>query len=760
MHYLSRHTILSLITCFGLSACQEPVDPQYQTWLEYGGGPDQSKYVVLDQIDKSNVDQLEIAWIYPTADENFYHFNPIVAHGVMYVLAKNHSLVALDAATGKELWIHANLDGITRRGVNYWESEDGKDRRILFTMKNTLQALDANTGKSILSFGNNGIVDLREGLGRDLASVFRAQSSTPGRIFEDLILLGSSTGENYVSTPGHLRAYNVITGELVWIFHTIPQPGEFGYDTWPKDAYKYAGGVNCWGEISLDKERGIAYFPLGSPTYDYYGADRIGSNLFGNCILALDARTGKRLWHFQTVHHDLWDYDLTAAPQLITVNHQGKRVDAVAVATKQGFMFVFDRVTGEPLWPIEERPVPESDMPGEQAWPTQPFPTVVPPFTRQIMTKDDVTTFFLSPEERPGWIERVARARKGLYTPVSTEETIAMPGAVGGANWGNTASNPGKGLVYVMSQAYPSFYKLELVTPSPTQDDRKANLNDPVAMAQGRSLYDQYCQICHGKDRAGSSLGPSLLGMGVRLNFDYLQQITANGIGRMPALVHPLENEEINHILVFLNGADSGDEADSEAQLPEGPVVASGGAPTEQQTQPRGRFWSIEVDYPEGVDVPPVRYRTGYGLGYPYIMNPPWSSITAYDLNLGTIKWTKPLGEEPQAVKEGGRNTGVPTGSQRNGIIVTSTGIVFSTVTNGKIYAFDADNGELLWTGKAPLGIASIPTVYEVDGRIFIAFNATTPLVNGWHAQKKDPEPKKPDQGGYVVFSLPENAGR
>ncbi len=378
----------------------------HKTWRDYGGGPDSSHFVALNQINKSNVSQLEVAWIYPTGDNRSYIFNPIVVDNVMYVLARNSSLVALDAATGKEIWIHENLPGLTSRGIAYWESKDRKDRRLIFTINNHLQEIDARTGKSILTFGNNGLVDLREGLGRDPNTITRIQPESPGRVFEDLIMLGSATGEAYLSPPGHIRAYNVVTGKLVWTFHTIPHPGEFGYDTWPKDAWRYSGGANTWGEITVDEKRGIAYFPTGSPTYDYYGADRIGSNLFANCLLALDARTGKRLWHFQMVHHDLWDYDITAAPQLITVRHGGKLIDAVSQSTKQGFLFVFDRVTGKPLWPIEERPVPKSDMPGEQAWPTQPYPTVPPPFARQSMTADDVNPFILTAEERAAWKEQ------------------------------------------------------------------------------------------------------------------------------------------------------------------------------------------------------------------------------------------------------------------------------------------------------------------------------------------------------------------
>ena len=333
-----------------------------------------------DQIKKSNVSQLEVAWFYPYATPGF---NPIVVDDVMYVLGRGSSLIALDATTGKELWIHEGLAGIISRGVNYWQSEDGKDRRLLFSINSFLQEIDARTGKTILTFGENGIVDLRHGLARAEQYAGRIQSNSPGKIYKNLLILGSAPGEAFVNPPGDIRAYDVITGEKKWQFHTVPLPGEFGYDTWPKDAYKYVGGVNNWGSMSVDEARGIVYIPLGSANYDFYGADRVGQDLFADCILALDAKTGKRLWHFQTVHHDLWDFDNVSAPQLVTVRHNGKRVDAVAHAGKTGFLYVLDRVTGKPLWPIEERPVPKSDVPGEQAWPTQPFPTKPPAFVRQ-----------------------------------------------------------------------------------------------------------------------------------------------------------------------------------------------------------------------------------------------------------------------------------------------------------------------------------------------------------------------------------------
>src|SRR6185436_15596701 len=465
-------------------------------------------------ITKQSLSRLQVAWTYSTADERAYQFNPVIVDNVMYVLAKNNSLVAIDVQTRKELWIHANLRGITNRGINYWESRDREDRRLLFTLEHSLQAIDARTGKSILSFGKDGIVDLREGLGRDPASVRRVASATPGRVFENLLILGSSPGEAYFSPPGHIRAYDVVSGKLVWTFHTIPQPGEFGYDTWPREAWKYAGGVNVWGEISIDAKRGIAYFPVSSPTYDYYGADRIGANLFSDCLLALDARSGKRLWHFQMVHHDLWDYDPTAAPQLLTVRKDGKSIDAVAQATKQGFVFVFDRVTGAPVWPIEERAVPKSDMPGEQSWPTQPFSTL-PPSARQVVKPDDLTPYLITDAERDAWRERISRARTGMFTPPALTEAAIVPGAVGGTNWGNTAANPRAGMLYVLNQDFPSFYKLELLDDRALAD-RRARFGPPDAatVQRGQAVYLESCAPCHGADRAGTPAAPSLLNAG------------------------------------------------------------------------------------------------------------------------------------------------------------------------------------------------------------------------------------------------------
>lgn len=722
--------------------CQSGTQTKYKEWNDYGGGPDHSKYVDFKQITKENVNQLELAFFYPTDDNVGYKFNPIIVDGIMYVLAKNNSLVAIDATSGKELWIHANLRGIIQRGVNFWQSKDKKEKRLLICLNNTLQAIDANTGKSITTFGTNGYVDLKQGLDRDPSTFGRATSTTPGKVFEDLIILGSAPGENLFSGPGHLRAYHVITGELVWVFHTIPHPGEYGYDTWPEEAYKYVGGTNTWGEISVDDDRGIAYFPIGSPTYDYDGADRPGSNLFGNCILALDARTGKRLWHFQTVHHDIWDYDLTAAPQLITVNHDGKKIDAVAVASKHGFLFVFDRVTGEPLWPIEERPVPASDMPNERAWPTQPFPTVVPPFNRQIVTVDDINPYF-SPEEKEKWTTRVAAAKNGLFQPLSDNyEVVTNPGAVGGANYGNTAADPKNGIVYVQTQELADFYSLKKREPTSPRGG-----NSPQMLARGKALYTQSCQTCHGEDRAGiNGLGATLVNLNARVNAEAFKAVMAVGKGRMPGFPH-LTETEVSDIYAYLTpeaqrgpGGRGG-----EPELPEGPVVASGGVPIESPPI-GGRM----TDYPIEYTGPKVEYveTNNWGLGVPNLLTPPWSLIVAYDLNEGKIKWKIPLGNDDRI--PGSKNLSMPNGSQGKGMVVTSTGLLFSTCLDGRIYAYDTDNGNILWsTDLGRMNPFGLPAMYQVNGRQYLVVCS----VGGLKDKSKD-ETDVPK--GYLVYALPD----
>jgi quinoprotein glucose dehydrogenase len=732
-------------------------EQNHKGWTDYGGGPDSSHFLALDQINKSNVSQLQVAWVYPTEDDHAYLFNPIVVDTVMYVLAKNSSVVALDAATGKEIWIHANLPGLTTRGIAYWESKDRKDRRLIFAINNYLEEIDARTGKSILTFGAHGLVDLRKGLGRDPRTINRIQSDTPGRVFEDLIMLGSTPGEAYLSPPGDLRAYHVITGRMVWSFHTIPHPGEFGYDTWPKDAWKYSGGTNTWGEITLDEKRGIAYFPTGSPTYDYYGADRIGTNLFANCLLALDARTGKRLWHFQMVHHDLWDYDATAAPQLLTIRHDGKLLDVVAQSSKQGFLYVFDRVTGKPVWPIQERPVPRSLMPGEQAWPTQPFPTAPPAFARQKMTADDVNPYLLTPEERAGWKDRIASMRnEGLFTPPGMTETISLPGARGGSNWGSGAVNPAKGLMYLNTQDWPTVYKLSLEDP----------LGKRTTDTGAKALYQARCQTCHGVNGVRKGSGPPpLAAIGTRLSFDAFRLTVHSGRGEMPAFPD-LDDVAANRLFEYLGSLQPAGTAEGTSSAAKaanrGPVVASGGAPggleilqgNADQYTPLGG-----PAYPAGSHTPRDRYYTNWGLypDQPYVIGPPWSSVVAYDLNSGTIKWKVPLGQDAEAAAEGAHDAGAFM-AEHHGMIVTSAGLIFIAASDGRLYALDEGTGKVLWSATLPAASEGIPAMYEVGGRQYLVVSASSNInTGGGHAGRgQAPATMRPDlPKGYVAFALP-----
>lgn len=738
--------VLSSFFIYTAFNASDPPAQNYSTWRQYGGGSDQSKYFEASQITKENVSQLKMAWVYPTADSSFNFFSPIVVDSIMYVMGKNSSLIALNAESGKEIWIHANLQGLTRRGINYWESKDRKDRRLLFTLNNTLQAIDASTGKSIMTFGTNGYVDMRKGLDRNPASIRRMQSMMPGVVFEDLIIMGSAPGEGYFSPPGYIRAYNVVTGKTVWTFHTIPRPGEFGYNTWPKDAYKYVGGTNVWSEISIDAKRGIAYLPVGSPTYDFYGADRVGSNLFGNCLVALNVRTGKRIWHFQTVHHDLWDYDLASAPQLITVNRNGTQIDAVAVATKHGFMFVFDRVTGKPIFPIEEKPFPASKMPGEKSWPTQPIPTVLPSFTRHVVTKEMLNPY-LPEGEKKKWYKRIDAAKSGLFLPLSDKyETIALPGALGGVNFGNTASDPGKGMVYILTQEYPSVYKLERVKTA-----REMMSKDEVGKA--KSIISTTCRSCHGENLTGRGIAPSIATAGQRMSLEDFKTLLAVGRGQMPGFAH-IDEQRVIAVHRYLGGSPAprpgfGPRRATSNKVPEGPVVASGGAPVKADKKPAPSM----VEYPLRVAHPANRYTTDYGTAWPNLLNPTWAWVMAYDLNTGTVKWKKPLGEDSAATVKGEKNTGAVNGSQRKGIVVTSTGVLFCNGKGGKVYAYDADNGNLLWETTLSHESNAQPIMYELNGKQYLVINATNNFSKDSfdHSAEAGALPR-----GYVVYALPD----
>jgi quinoprotein glucose dehydrogenase len=734
--------LIALCSCFGLA--QAP----YTTWRSDKGSNDSSNYSALDQINRSNVTQLEVAWKFPTSDRIEYPFDPIVVDDVAYVLAKRGAVVALNATTGKELWTYSDpqAQGVLR-GLAYWESKDRSQCRILFTWKNQLIAIDAKTGQLVDSFGKSGHVDLREGLGRELAQVPRIQSTTPGRVFEDLIIMGSSTGEGYVSPPGDIRAYNVITGKLVWQFHTVPHPGEVGYDTWPKDAWKYVGGANNWADKSIDEKRGVIYIPLGAPTYDFFGGDRKGDDLFGDCLIALNARTGSLLWYFQDVHHDLWDYDLVSSPQLLTVRHDGELIDVVAQPGKNGFLWVLNRDTGKPIWPVVERPVPKSDVPGEFASPTQPFPTKPPPFARQTFTAADINPHFLTTEERDKWTKTISEARNdGIYTPPALDKFVVnMPGHSGGAALFSTSADPTNGTMYIVSFDGPALLKLEpteeaiasydLFGPIPSNylgREQIGRLGDgfvaeggdgspasspttvsPAITQQGKRVYEQNCLACHGADLSGGGGGsPSLQGVVVRRGEAGVRTQIVQGGGAMPSFAS-LSDSSIDALLAYLKT--------------QGTAAGSATGPRPVRPVPE------EVPYPSGVVAPPRLY-SAYGFA-PALIGSPFSTITAYDLNTGEIKWKVPYGEAI-GVGPAGNNFGIlQFHGPKAGLAVTAGGLMFSATTERKIRAYDKDTGKVLWTDAIPDRSQGTPAVYEVGGREFVLIGT---------------------RGAYLAYALPE----
>ncbi|HUF73398.1 MAG TPA: PQQ-binding-like beta-propeller repeat protein [Gammaproteobacteria bacterium] len=621
----------------------------YTTWRTYSGGSHASQYSALDQINQSNVADLEVAWTYPA--EGGGVFNPIVVDDVMYVLAGGQ-IVSLDATTGAELWTN-DPDGVSGRGINYWESDDGTDRRLVFHGGGFIKAINAETGETITSFGDNGRVDLRQALdgGRDISNVRPLGTSNPGRVFEDLMIVSlPAQGAGYTSTPGNVGAWNILTGELEWVFHAIPHPGEFGYDTWPEGAYLTAGGIHNWSELTVDSGNGIAFVPFGSPRYDFFGGDREGDNLYGNSLVAIDARTGERLWHQQLVRHDLWDFDLPQAPKLLNLTVDGRQIEAVAQATKQGFLFVFDRLTGEPVWPIEERPVPQSDLPGEHTSPTQPYPTVLEPFAVLSFTADDINPL-LAPEDRERVAELLAGSRnEGLFTPPSFEGSISMPGHNGGANWGGSAVDPIGGSLYVISKNLPVMLRAHVAA-----------------------------------DDAEPSAG-------------------GGGGGGTPTV------EEI-----------AASRAEAEASLADGAI-------------------RYEVPYEFLRD-----QATGLS-----VVAPPWSHLTAYDLNTGEIKWRIPNGRTPIPGAPEDSGSHMPRGAP----LATAGGLLFvATAQDRRLRAYDRESGAVLWEYELPRGSEGIPATYEVAGRQYLAVNVTT--GNGLFAPEGLPE--LTGEPAYMVFALPAN---
>jgi quinoprotein glucose dehydrogenase len=704
----------------------------YTTWSEYAGSADSMQYSALAQITTRNVATLERAWFYPVAGEpDRLPFNPLVVDEVMYVAGSKGVVVALDAGTGAERW--ASSERATERGLAYWENADRSDRRLILAADNGIREIDARTGRLVTTFGSKGFVDMRVGGTRRLGG----PANSPPRVFENLLIIGSNTGEGYGSPPGDIRAYDVVTGRLVWTFHTIPRPGEYGYETWPADAWQYAGGANAWGDLTLDTRNGLVFVPTGSPTHDLYGADRAGANLFGNCLLALDARTGVRRWHFQAVHHDLWDYDLASGPKLLTVRHDGRTIDIVAVAGKTGFLYVFERLTGRPLWPIEERPVPKSEVPNEVSWPTQPFPLRPPPFARQRVAPEDVNPF-VTADERAHLIQAVRdAANDGLFTPSShLRAHIQFPGAWGGANWGSTAADPATGMLYVRSLEMPSYRKMALVEPA-TQRSATPGPNTASEPADsearlGLNIYTRLCSTCHGP-------GQTSMRAPARLGSVQFRALIRQGREEMPAFSERLlSTDQVKalerYLLSLPTVADAAGDGDF-VQLPEN--LARYGGPATRYAGSFSAGWYTSNGYPA--------------------IGPPWTQLVAYDLNDGTIKWRVADGQAPGITKTGDSNTG--TVRPRNGPVVTAGGLVFAANSQDRyLRAYDAATGRVLWERELDANPEGIPAVYEIAGRQFIAFAAGASWGTGGDPVWRNPLHRK--QGaiaaqGYHVFALP-----
>lgn len=692
--------------------------PSNGDWSEYLGGPDRNHYSSLNQITASNAHQLKQVWQYHTLDSGQIQCNPIIVNGVLYAMTASTQPFAVNAATGQEIWKQKKAEDnrlSSSRGLVYWEN--GNDKRILYTKGPWLYALEANTGKPILSFGDSGRTSLKAGLG-STAKDKMVISNTPGTVFGDLIMMPLRVSEGNDAPLGHIQAFNIKTGKLVWVFHTVPLPGEFGYDTWPKDVYKnnLVGAANNWSGMSVDRKRGILYVPTGSAAFDFYGGNRKGTNLFANCLLALDAKTGKRLWHYQLVHHDILDRDPPAPPNLVTINHKGKLVDAVVQVTKQGLVFVFDRVTGVPLFPIEERPVPASNVPGEKSWPTQPFPVKPAAYARQNFTEADINPYADNHDSL------VATFRKSLYggpfTPLSKQGTIIFPGLDGGAEWGGAAADP-EGILYINSNEMPW-----LIAISETASEAVM-----AGMTSGNRLYITHCIACHGSERKGNPTSgyPSLIGISSRHTRDYIKNMITYGKGMMPGFTKFTDKQK-QSLVAFLSGEEKEEMGLAKMQAARKTKATK---VTASVTKKAVKNYSYKISgYSKFLDK----------NGLPAV-SPPWGTLNAIDLNTGEYKWKIPYGEYPDLIAKGIPQTGAES---YGGPVVTASGLLFIAGTKDKKFrVYDKKNGQLIWETILPAAAFATPSTYDVNGKQYIAIACGGTKLG---AQAGD---------SYVAFALP-----
>lgn len=714
--------VLLLISSFMVS-CK--TSKKYDTWQVYGGNKEANHYSALKEIDTSNVSGLKVAWVYHTYDADSamtqIQVNPVVIDTVLYGVSPKLKLFALNAATGKNIWVFNPMDDSAVRakgpgffsmnvcrGVTYY-SNGKDDKRIFYSANSQLYCINALTGKPVSSFGDDGKIDLHNDMGRDVSDLYIA-TTTPGIIYKDLIIVGARVSEEADAAPGYIRAYDVHTGKLKWIFHTIPQPGEFGYDTWDdKDAWKHIGGVNTWAGFSLDEKRGILFAPTGSASYDFYGGKRLGDDLFANSVLALDAATGKRIWHFQTVHHDVWDRDLPTAPVLVTLEKDGKTIDAVAQITKSGFIFLLDRKTGKPVYPVKEVAVPyQSELVGEKLSPTQPIPTFPKPFARQPpITVDDLNN--LVPDSSYQDIKnKLERYKTALFAPPSKEGTVIFPGFDGGGEWGGPGYDPTTTTLYVNASQMPWILTMDEVKEKPKTQETN--------LQAGERLYHSTCMPCHGTERQGSGNYPTLIGVDKKYDEQQFAALVASGRRMMPAFKH-LAPSEVHALASFV---------------------------LDNKQEQQQKF------------VPPVRAEdqwrnlpytsTGYNKfltkeGYPAI-KPPWGTLSAINLNTGETLWKDTVGDYP-VLKAKGIHSGT---EMYGGPVVTAGGIVFLAATSdAKIRAFNKRTGKLLWQADLPASGFATPAVYEVGGIQYLVIACGGGKLG------------KPSGDAYVAYALPGN---
>ncbi|RYY61772.1 MAG: c-type cytochrome [Chitinophagaceae bacterium] len=704
-----------ILLCIGCNAPDTPVE-DYSGWSAYAGTKDGNRYSSGEQVNAANVAGLKLAWSWSSGDKDTGNrsqnqCNPVMIDGWLYGTTPKLKLFALDASTGKEQWLFdpATEDSTAKkdpyayfkvsRGVMYWA--DGADKRIFYSVGSKTWCIDARNGHPVRSFGDNGAIDLKQGLDSeaDLSDAFIV-GTTPGVIYKDVMILGTRVGESPDAAPGHIRGYDVRTGKRKWIFHTIPHPGEKNYGTWPdSNAWKYTGGANSWAGMALDQKRGIVYVPTGSIGGDFYGGFRKGQNLYSNSLLALDAETGKYIWHYQMVHHDLWDRDLAANPNLLTITHNGKQIDVVAQVTKHGYVFVLDRETGNPVFPVEEKPFPVSDLAGEETWPTQPIPSLPEPFARNTITAEDITD--RTPEVHTDMLGKFNRVKhNGMFAPPSKESSWIFPGYDGGGEWGGAAVDPKTGILYVNSSEMP--WVLTMI------DVKEAGSRSQKGL--GATVYTQYCISCHGPDREGNgSSYPSLVDLSKKFTAEQVAKVIENGKNMMPSFKQ-ITGDNKRNLLAYLM-----DEPGKE------PVSNSPASATAAQ---RGR------KNPDSSDAAPVAAlpnavpyaMTGYNRfvdrdGYPGI-KPPWGTLNAIDLNTGKLLWKVPLGEYPELTR-----LGIPlTGTENyGGPLVTKGGLVFIAASkDAKLHAFDKTTGKLLWQAPLPVPGYATPATYTLNGRQFI----------------------------------------